>query len=95
MRPALCGRYLLRLNPDLFRQEFGLEFSQLPRGLAGGLFGPRHNVAPTQDVPIVRDRVPEGRTLTIVRRADGMAERERVTVPWGLIPTWMLLAKSK
>jgi putative SOS response-associated peptidase YedK len=84
----MCGRYLLRLNPDLFAEEFGLEFSQLPRDLGGGLFGPRFNIAPTQPVPIVRNRTTPGRTLTIVRRADGTAERELVAVRWGLIPPW-------
>ena len=79
---AMCGRYLLRLNPDLFAEEFGLEFSQLPRDLGGGLFGPRFNIAPTQPVPIVRNRTTPGRTLTIVRRADGTAERELVAVRW-------------
>jgi putative SOS response-associated peptidase YedK len=84
----MCGRYLLRLNPDLFAEEFGLEFSQLPRDLAGGLFGPRYNVAPTQPVPNVRHRATTGRTLTIVRRTDGTAERELATARWGLIPAW-------
>ncbi|HEX6013880.1 MAG TPA: SOS response-associated peptidase family protein, partial [Geminicoccaceae bacterium] len=56
MRPAMCGRYLLRLNPDLFQAEFGLEFSHTGRDRSGGLFMRRFNVAPTQAVPVVRNR---------------------------------------
>jgi putative SOS response-associated peptidase YedK len=85
----MCGRYLLRQNPELFASEFGLEFSQTGRDLGGGLFGPRYNIAPTQPVPVVRARsAAEGRRLTIVRRADGTAERELAVVRWGLIPAW-------
>jgi putative SOS response-associated peptidase YedK len=91
----MCGRYLLHADPALIERAFGLEFSQTGRDLGGGLFGPRYNIAATQDVPIVRARAAEGRRLAIVRRADGTSEREVVTVCWGLIPAWMLLAKSK
>jgi putative SOS response-associated peptidase YedK len=76
----MCGRYLLHADPKLIERAFGAEFSQLPRELV-----PRFNIAPTQRVPIVRNRA--GRELKIVRQAEG-AERELVTVRWGLIPTW-------
>jgi putative SOS response-associated peptidase YedK len=78
----MCGRYLLRAGSRLLERAFGIsEFSETPRDLA-----PRFNVAPTQLVPIVRTK--PGRELTIVRRADGSAERELASVRWGLIPAW-------
>jgi putative SOS response-associated peptidase YedK len=84
----MCGRYLLHADPDLVARAFGLdEFSQTGRDLGGGDFRPRYNIAPSQRVPIVRNR-SEGRRLTIVRRADGTAERELVAVRCGLIPSW-------
>src|SRR5689334_22158109 len=78
----MCGRYLLRADPRLLERAFGItEFSETPRDLA-----PRFNVAPTQSVAIVRNK--PGRELTIIRRADGSAERELASVRWGLIPAW-------
>ena len=66
----------------LARAAFGItEFSETPRDLAL-----RFNIAPTQSVAIVRNR--PGRELTIIRRADGSAERELASVRWGLIPAW-------
>ncbi|HEX6011339.1 MAG TPA: hypothetical protein VFY87_05930, partial [Geminicoccaceae bacterium] len=70
--------HLLRAEPELVQRAFGLEFSETARDLAGGDLRPRFNIAPTQLVPIVRNRAAEGRQLTIIRRADGMAERELV-----------------
>jgi putative SOS response-associated peptidase YedK len=77
----MCGRYLLRADTRLLERAFGItEFSETPRDLA------RFNIAPSQSVAIVRNR--PGRELTIIRRADGSAERELVSVRWGLIPAW-------
>ena len=76
----MCGRYLLHAEPELVARAFGLEFNQTGRDLAGGDLRPRFNIAPTQVVPIVRNRAAEGRRLTIIRRADGTAERELATV---------------
>lgn len=87
----MCGRYLLYADPAKLQAAFGFnEFSELPRDLP-----PRFNVAPSQGVPLVRHRkalVPStygaGRELSIIRRADGSAERELVVARWGLIPSW-------
>ena len=76
----MCGRYLLHADPKLIERAFGAEFSQLPRELV-----PRWNIAPTQRVPIVRNR--PGRELKIVRQGEGRG-RELATVRWGLIPAW-------
>jgi putative SOS response-associated peptidase YedK len=73
----MCGRYLLRAEARLLERAFGIgEPSRTPRDP-----GPRFNIAPTQDVPIVRD-------LAVVRRAGGTTGRELATVRWGLIPGW-------
>ena len=75
----MCGRYLLRADPRRLTRAF--ELSETPRDLP-----PRFNIAPTQPVPIVRNR--PGRELTIMRRAESTAGRELVTVRWGLVPAW-------
>ena len=78
----MCGRYLLRVDARSLERAFGVtELSETPRDLP-----PRFNIAPTQAVPIVRNK--PGRDLTIIRRADGSAGRELVSVRWGLIPAW-------
>jgi putative SOS response-associated peptidase YedK len=63
----MCGRYMLTTPVDALRQLF--LFTQRPN------LPPRYNIAPTQDVPIVR------------RTRDG-AGRELIMVRWGLVPYW-------
>ena len=63
----MCGRYLLTSPVDLLRQVF--RFMERPN------LGPRYNIAPTQDVPIVR----------LTREGD---RRELIMVRWGLVPYW-------
>jgi putative SOS response-associated peptidase YedK len=63
----MCGRYMLTTPVDALRQLF--LFTQRPN------LAPRYNIAPTQDVPIVR------------RTRDG-AGRELIMVRWGLVPYW-------
>jgi putative SOS response-associated peptidase YedK len=66
----MCGRFALK-NPDAMRAAFGLgEIPQMP---------PRYNIAPTQDVAIVRVD-PSGRRLALAH--------------WGLIPYWAPDAKG-
>ena len=62
----MCGRYELHSHPAAIALAFGL---RAPPALA-----PRYNIAPTQQVPIVR------------RAADG--GNELVEVRWGLVPRW-------
>lgn len=68
----MCGRFLLFSSPDLLRQAFG--FAGAPNLPA------RYNIAPTQEVAIVR------------RAGDGLA-RELATARWGLVPSWARDAK--
>lgn len=62
----MCGRYFLKSSPESLARKFGL-------------FGPvlnfpaRYNIAPTQDVPLIRER-------------GGV--RELVFMRWGLVPEW-------
>ncbi len=62
----MCGRYELHTQPAALALAFGLPFPPQMR--------PRYNIAPMQDVPIVR------------RKSTG--ERELVEVRWGLVPRW-------
>ena len=62
----MCGRYAVTTAPEAMRALF--RYPEQPN------FPPRHNVAPTQPV-------------AIVRMAEG--SREFALVRWGLIPAWV------
>lgn len=62
----MCGRYLISAEAGAITEHFGL--------LAAPDHSPRWNVAPGQDVPIIRS----GRN----------GERTCATVRWGLVPSW-------
>ncbi len=62
----MCGRYTLTAPPEDVRKLF--EFLEQPN------FPPRHNIAPTQPVGIVRQE-HGGRHFALVR--------------WGLVPPWV------
>ena len=70
----MCGRYSLTTVPEAMRALFG--FENLPN------LPPRYNIAPTQQVAVVRsgDGTGEG-------GAEGGA-RDLVMMRWGLIPHW-------
>jgi putative SOS response-associated peptidase YedK len=62
----MCGRYELHAQPAAIALAFGLAHPPQLR--------PRYNVAPMQDVPVVR--------------LNAAGERELVQVRWGLVPRW-------
>ena len=62
----MCGRYELHSNPAAIALAFGLAHPPSVR--------PRYNVAPMQEVPIVR--------------VSASGAREFVAVRWGLVPRW-------
>ena len=64
----MCGRYSITSPAEAMRRLFRFA-GPLPN------LPPRYNVAPTQQVPIVR-------------RARGDGKRELAQVRWGLIPFW-------
>jgi putative SOS response-associated peptidase YedK len=66
----MCGRYDNLIARDAYRGLFKAQ------RLAQSNFPPRYNIAPTDQIPIVR-----------VDPRDG--EREVVMARWGLIPFWM------
>ena len=66
----MCGRYDNLIPPDAYGALFRSD--RLPRSN----FPPRYNVAPTDQIPVVR-----------IDPRDGM--REVVMARWGLIPFWM------
>jgi putative SOS response-associated peptidase YedK len=68
----MCGRFTLRTPMTVLIEHFqlGLEAArQLP------LLVPRYNIAPTQDILIVRAEAKSG-------------EREAAMLRWGLVPVW-------
>jgi putative SOS response-associated peptidase YedK len=70
----MCGRFSLHTPESRIREAFNLEqIEQL------GL-NPRFNIAPSQDIPIVRD-TDTGPEMTLAR--------------WGLVPSWSKESKSK
>lgn len=72
-RSGLCGRFLLSLIPEEYAGM--LRIDHVPN-LGPELFAPRFNIAPTQQILIVRDDEAgqSGRALSAAR--------------WGMIPPW-------
>jgi len=62
----VCGRFISLLSPELLESVYGV---RPPASLA-----PRYNIAPTQQVHIVRE--------------DDAGTRECAEVRWGLVPQW-------
>lgn len=62
----MCGRFELHTNPAAIALAFGLPH---PPAIS-----PRYNIAPMQDVPVIR--------------ATRTGERELSQVRWGLVPRW-------
>jgi putative SOS response-associated peptidase YedK len=70
----MCGRFTLRAPASLIAEQFGL--FEMPAFVA------RFNIAPTQPVPVIRQR-------GIERQPDSAAAgRELSWLRWGLIPAW-------
>jgi putative SOS response-associated peptidase YedK len=66
----MCGRYDNLIARDAYRRLFR------PTRLPQSNFPPRYNIAPTDQIPIIR-----------VDQRDG--ERELTMARWGLVPGWM------
>ena len=65
----MCGRYRLSRRKELLAEYFDADLSDFDS------WEPRYNIAPTQQVPIVRQNSPDAKPkLALVR--------------WGLIPSW-------
>ena len=70
----MCGRFSLHTPESQIREAFNLEHTE-SLGLE-----PRFNIAPSQDIPIIRDTE---------------SSREMVMAHWGLIPNWSKEPKTK
>ena len=71
----MCGRFALQIAWRDVAEALGLSEEEAGRNVPA-----RHNIAPTQDVPIVSD-------------AD--TGRQRVDASWGLVPRWAKLGQLK
>jgi len=70
----MCGRYAATANPDELIEEF--DISVIEDDMAA-VASPRYNIAPTDDVPAVLERL-----------TDGAPVRKLVPLRWGLVPSW-------
>jgi putative SOS response-associated peptidase YedK len=68
----MCGRFTLRTPLNLLVEHFGADTSKL---VQLDLFAPRYNIAPTQNV-------------LIVRASKHGAGRQFAYARWGLVPAW-------
>jgi putative SOS response-associated peptidase YedK len=68
----MCGRFTLRTPATILIEHFDLDVRD-DRQLA--LFEPRYNIAPTQDIVVVRADPASGR-------------RTALNLRWGLVPSW-------
>jgi len=73
----MCGRYALMSDPELLVELFAL--ASMPR------LKPRYNIAPTQQVPVVRAAAPAPGIGDV---AGDEAQRRLDFLHWGLIPSW-------
>lgn len=69
----MCGRYAATATTAELVAEFDIEVVEQPAP------PPNHNVAPTDPVAIVVERIGRG---------DGTVHRKLVQVRWGLVPSW-------
>lgn len=85
----MCGRYTLTVPTEVVAELFGVN---APLDDDVRLFEPRYNVAPTQDVPVIR-AADAGRTRETAAAVAGdepaAAPRRRLDLlRWGLVPWW-------
>jgi putative SOS response-associated peptidase YedK len=72
----MCGRYATARNPDDLVEEFGIERVAVEEKLA-----PNYNVAPTDDVYAVVERLDK-------EHREAPPQRQLRVVRWGLVPSW-------
>lgn len=82
----MCGRYTLLAEANELAAEFGVSDVS---GLA-----PRYNIAPTQNVPVVRlYGLAPASSMSVVRQSETGNSRRLDVLQWGLIPHWAKDAK--
>lgn len=70
----MCGRYAATANPDELVEEYDIS---LVTDDGAAACAPRYNLAPTDTVPAVVERLDEGEGV-----------RKLVGLRWGLVPSW-------
>jgi putative SOS response-associated peptidase YedK len=75
MLAVMCGRFTQARSWSELVQLY-----DITKGPAPSNFAPRYNIAPTQDIAVVRS--------TADARETGGSERELVMLRWGLVPFW-------
>ena len=75
MLPSMCGRFTQTRAWSELVQLYDITESPSPSN-----FAPRYNIAPTQDIAVVRP--------TADARKTGGSDRELVMLRWGLVPFW-------
>ncbi|MCR1785796.1 SOS response-associated peptidase [Nocardioides carbamazepini] len=75
----MCGRYASSRSPEDLAEEFEVLDPRLERAIA-----PSWNVAPTDEVYAVMERVPRGRD----DEPAGEPVRQLRALRWGLVPSW-------
>lgn len=78
----MCGRYASTRDPGDLVHEFEIE--QVPDDLER--LPPNYNVAPTNHVYAVLERLPRGDDGAVLEAAQ--ATRQLRVVTWGLVPSW-------
>lgn len=68
----MCGRYASAKSPEKLAEEFEADDA------TGGAVREDYNVAPTKNVPVVRERTAD----------DGILQRRVELMRWGLVPSW-------
>ena len=88
----MCGRFTLRISPDVIAQMFDVSI-----GLDSVAdFRPRYNVAPTTPVLCIREPAPPSSVSASSTTANTPAasteasagQRELFLARWGLVPSW-------
>jgi putative SOS response-associated peptidase YedK len=72
----MCGRYATARDPADLIEEFGVDRAVVDEQLA-----PNYNVAPTDDVYAIVERLDK-------EQPSAPAERQLRVVRWGLVPSW-------
>jgi putative SOS response-associated peptidase YedK len=73
---AMCGRYASSRKPEDLVEEFEVDRVDVPKPLE-----PDYNVAPTEAVYAVFDRISKS-------EPEAPPERRLATLTWGLVPSW-------
>jgi putative SOS response-associated peptidase YedK len=83
----MCGRYATAREPADLIEEFGIDWAAVDEQLAPNYkrFAPNYNVAPTDEVYAVVERLPKDQPAD---QPIAAPQRQLRVVRWGLVPSW-------